>query len=339
MIPKDEEKLVKYREKCRVFLKASNDLSIENRIRGLQQTFHEFLSAELPQEESQILRINQIWDIIIKCITLYQQGLCTKAQELMYHGFLLSKRGLIDSKIHSGMRLFRLRYSDDGSIFPKNEMFHIPISKRHILGSERFSIDGVPCLYLAGSSYLCWEELGCKNFDNCNVSFFQVEQEQRVMHIEPIWLKIDQDLVEVTPLALSCFLEVKHKESNYKEEYIIPQLLMQSLLSYNNEHKETIEGITYLSSKVFNSTTLFDARYYPERFYNVVLPALPPYNNDGHSEHLLEMFHYSAPETYGRMRLKYPNGKEKNNIDVAYTQSAFGFMESVSIGNLHDIIP
>ena len=39
------------------------------------------------------------------------------------------------------------------------ELFHIPISKRGIVKTQRYSIPGYPCLYLGKSIYGCWEEM------------------------------------------------------------------------------------------------------------------------------------------------------------------------------------
>jgi len=42
----------------------------------------------------------------------------------------------------------------------KEDLFHIPFHRRHLTQSNRFSLPGIPCIYLSNSLYLCWEELG-----------------------------------------------------------------------------------------------------------------------------------------------------------------------------------
>lgn len=326
----EDPKLVEYRKQCREFLKPSENLSIEERLRNLQIVYNHLLMNEYPQTDGIISQINDYWDVLVHCVELYRRGLSAEAIDYMYNELVDCEEALFFDVVHEGLPLYRMRYSDEGQLFTKAEMFHVPYHMRHILGNERFSISGVPCLYLAGSTYTCWEELMCKSFENCNISSFKVDRARRVVKLEPIWNHYDSNRVIATPLALACFLEVSHKDGKYKEEYIIPQLLMQCILKYNLNHDEDqIEGIAYLSSKVFNETLLFDDSHVrKDRYFNFVFPALLPYDEQGLSKHLLEIFQYSSPETYGRLHLKYPNGdsRERKSLDQ-YDHSAFAFME------------
>lgn len=43
--------------------------------------------------------------------------------------------------------------------FSKKDMLHIPFNKRELIKTQRFSISGVPCLYLGTTSYVCWLEM------------------------------------------------------------------------------------------------------------------------------------------------------------------------------------
>ncbi|EKY1899196.1 hypothetical protein OM371_004703, partial [Salmonella enterica subsp. enterica serovar Lille] len=54
--------------------------------------------------------------------------------------------------------LFRVRKSDS-SIKDRKEMFHIPFSMRHLVNAQRYSVAGLPCLYLGSSLYVCWLEM------------------------------------------------------------------------------------------------------------------------------------------------------------------------------------
>jgi len=53
--------------------------------------------------------------------------------------------------------LFRARWKSDFDPKSIKEFYHVPFSKRHLVGSQRFSIPGLPLLYL-GSSILTVEK-------------------------------------------------------------------------------------------------------------------------------------------------------------------------------------
>ena len=55
--------------------------------------------------------------------------------------------------------------------FNENEYFHIPFSKRHLVGNQRYSISGLPMCYLADSLQTALNEVE-KNIDDVNVSLF-----------------------------------------------------------------------------------------------------------------------------------------------------------------------
>lgn len=68
---------------------------------------------------------------------------------------------------------FRARIILDWGRPSRNDLFHVPFSHRERVSSQRFSVSGVPCLYLGSSTYLCWEELGRPEFGSMYVSYFK----------------------------------------------------------------------------------------------------------------------------------------------------------------------
>ena len=57
-------------------------------------------------------------------------------------------------KMSSGVPMYKCRENSKLFHFSKDEMFHIPYEKRNLVGNQRFSLSGLPCLYLGGSSYI-----------------------------------------------------------------------------------------------------------------------------------------------------------------------------------------
>jgi len=58
--------------------------------------------------------------------------------------------------------LYRLRADRTISVDKRpsrKDIFHVPFQNRHRVGNQRYSIAGLPCLYLGSSIWICWEEL------------------------------------------------------------------------------------------------------------------------------------------------------------------------------------
>lgn len=153
-----------------------------------------------------------------------------------------------------------------GTLFPfdKEDMKHIPTDKREIIGSNRYSFNGIPCLYLANSILTCWEELDRPTMESFWVSRFWPIKEVRVLNLsttgfEIIYAESNIKYVSQNPteyenavieflktwvLQSACSVNVKNKGNrNFREEYIIPQLLMLNIQKFN------VDGIMYFSTK------------------------------------------------------------------------------------------
>jgi RES domain len=159
--------------------------------------------------------------------------------------------------------LYRIR-ADDSPSLTREELFHIPFEKRHKVGNQRYSIPGLPCLYLSGSLYTCWEELGQPPFHKLHVAGFWVRDQERLKIVNlmdrPASLLRHFDLgsvpsnaaikepavnqVVIWPLLALCSIIAKNSECPYKPEYILPQIVLQWVT------KERFDGICYFSTHV-----------------------------------------------------------------------------------------
>ena len=137
----------------------------------------------------------------------------------------------------------------------KKDFWHIPFNKIHLSKSERFSIEGYPCLYLGYSKRVC--ELEITN--GSLAKFTQIKTLEQILDLtlgqgdgkEDI---LEIDLVKVYPLIASCYIvpfysallgkECRPDTSFFREEYIIPQLLTLYL-----KEKGLANGIIYYSVK------------------------------------------------------------------------------------------
>ena len=148
--------------------------------------------------------------------------------------------------------------------FSKDDMKHIPTDKREFIGSNRYSSNGIPCLYLANSILTCWEELNRPSLDSFWVSRFCPVKEIRVLNLSVTGYEIinaqqnirtvaenkdtyDQvvaDFFSTWVLQSACSVVVRSKVNrSFKEEYLIPQLLMQNVKRFD------ANGIMYFSTK------------------------------------------------------------------------------------------
>jgi hypothetical protein len=146
--------------------------------------------------------------------------------------------------------LYRIRVSDT----PLNErkhLFHIPFDLRHLVGPQRYSLQGIPCLYLGGSLFVCYEELDRPDFRRVWVSHFRLKDDESVKildlgfrpsHIaalldDPAMPKNPMKVQWINSLALAygvcwpllaaCSVQVKRREGSFRPEYIVPQLVLQ----------------------------------------------------------------------------------------------------------------
>ena len=207
-----------------------------------------------------------------------------------------------------GYKFYRVRSAPNSAIEKDaNEMFHIPSKKRQLASNERFSLCGFPSLYLSTMQQLAWQECGyppeyyCSEFQYL---LLDVQDDWKIIALcSPreihhrflatrynadefdLWLSIIERCLKMYPLVLACSFTNANGKAPFKQEYIIPQMLMQWVHRNNNKYN----GISYFSCIDMRSERrIWNA-------YNLVIPALPPYDNDGLSLALKEHFNWSMP--------------------------------------------
>lgn len=159
---------------------------------------------------------------------------------------------------HSASIFYRMRHSNE-PLKDRKEIFHIPYSKRHLVSKQRYSIAGLPCLYLGSSLYSCWIELNKPDLRNTYVSVFRAKKQKSqnfdmAFDLETIVnlkskneITDDEFLSKLTmwPMVMACSFQTKFQNAPFKEEYIIPSLLLE-WINYNNSD---ISSLSYLSTK------------------------------------------------------------------------------------------
>jgi hypothetical protein len=202
-----------------------------------------------------------------------------------------------------------------GSLSRKN-IFHVPFEMRRLVRNQRYSIAGLPSLYLGSSIWISWDELGRPDLDSVFVSRFRIVEEVKVLDFQLppqlAWrifewalgqskaavrspsISIDELLARYSdgfiasyiacwPLLAACSIRVNSRDGSFFPQYIVPQLLLQWVTKARE-----VDGIRYFSTRTSEKAVDF--------FINVncVLPARV-IANEGHCSYLKRKFNLTAP--------------------------------------------
>ena len=154
----------------------------------------------------------------------------------------------------SEIQFFRGRTSSTAIPYPKKDMLYLPKERRGLSDSYRFSIPGVPGLYLGNSSYACWIELERPSEHDFVVSPVLLDNTQRILNLA-VMIRDFHGLNAFDPTRVICWLKLmmlmmatsyRVTESNrrFKSEYIVSQSIM---LACNDLG---LDGVAYYSKRV-----------------------------------------------------------------------------------------
>lgn len=292
-------------------------------------------------------------DSLIDVVNLYYDG--RKGEAFMLFSTILNgnteREGLFSSigciDVNPKEFYYRARERKIGVDFSIQDMFHIPLNKRGIVSTQRYSSPGYPCLYLGNSVYSCWEEMRRPVFNNLMFSAYKVKYPFKVFDMR---VPSDSDYtsealaqtIKRIPLMLACSFIVKNTSDVFKPEYIIPQMLVETIISNNRkitQHEKSaidpdvIWGVIYTSTHISN-----DFPYGKQFLQNIVLPVIESDNPSTYCYCLASLFDISQPLCYEYESLKEniirmfwkKVGQEKTEEEILreqYDQSKMGYLE------------
>lgn len=242
----------------------------------------------------------------IKIIEDYSNKIC-KSIELYYGGQLIQSQQIIvelvkdvcdnpfacdevnNSVAFPGVKgeevqLYRARVSENAKAFKSKDMLHVPFSLRAKTVNGRFSIPGIPCLYLANSSYCCWIEMERPEESKFNVSPVLLDNTQRILNLavsirdfsrlESFGKTIIENVhcwLKLLILKIATSFRVEENNRNFRSEYIIAQQIMIACEQLN------VDGVAYQSTQVETddfasvavNVVLF-AKYNGEQYYSEI---------------------------------------------------------------------
>ncbi|WP_375438121.1 hypothetical protein [uncultured Hymenobacter sp.] len=216
-----------------------------------------------PESKAHLIKITHgIATGIINAVNYYYEGKIHNATDTfnsVLNEIEFGNLTIVD-KIDTGKNFYRARRSDANKI-KRADIFHNPFEKRQFVNTSRYSVPGLPALYLGGSVYVCWEEFDRPPIKDIFFSRFSNKTPLNIIKIQ----RFDdffkdlpsgdiRTLDETTfilmyvctfPLSIACSIKTKEAKGSFKPEYIIPQLLLQYVAD-----NEEIDGILFPSTKV-----------------------------------------------------------------------------------------
>lgn len=251
----------------------------------LKQISIETFKEELPENvdiKVVELEINKSIDALLYAYNCYMNGKITTAITIMKNSFLAD--GAIQTyRLLPDQKWFRVRTKGNKSNgFTPKEMFHVPFEMRTSVVNYRYSISGLPCLYLGNTILSCWEEMHCPALDELVVS--RVEIEDNTINVIDLRLPKQETsssvenesdnikrtknylLLKTWPLIIACSIKTITPDAPFKFEYVHPQLLMLALMD-NCDNCANCWGIVY-SSTHFDTNMFTDIAHYT----NIAIP-------------------------------------------------------------------
>ena len=188
--------------------------------------------------------------------------------------------------------LFKARVAEFTENIKHEDMLHIPFDRRNIVSSQRFSLSGTPCIYLARSSYTCWLELNRPEENKFFVSAFGLLKQKTFLDLTCLtWEELNSEnkikgdirakLCTFPLIIATSFLVNENIGKPFHSEYIISELLMNAIAT-----SKKYDGVAYFSKKFSDKE-----RYYP---INICFAILAKFNNKKYTSDI-EDFEWTTP--------------------------------------------
>lgn len=218
-------------------------------------------AKECGADKESIEILNEYTDGVLDSIQKYYDGDIVSAQnriKKLIKGCIdtpsfiknISKANLYSIGEDNELPFFRARTSNKFQDFSPEEMLALPKKLRGKTGSYRFSIPGLPCLYLSNSSYGCWLEMGRPSEHDFNVSPVLIDDQLKLLNLSLMTDSLsqlkdsDHDWYKLFTLKIATSYVIKEENRTFKSEYIVSQLIMLSC------KKLGLDGVAYYSKRV-----------------------------------------------------------------------------------------
>lgn len=288
--------------------------------------------------DSKRTEIYQIVSGIIDSINLYYAGNTFKSQEVFNSTLKIAKPYMlipINTIMTYGefTKTYFFKASNRKGVLSRSDMFHRPFEQREKINTYRYSIPGLPCLYLTNRTYNAWEELERPDFNSLNFSMFDLHDSFRFLHFgqnifnERLQLKLaDYKLDKMFlnyliyfPLQLVCSIRVLNPGEPFIPEYIFTQFLMEWIKTESG-----VDGIEFLSSK-YTKHQFSDFAF---SYFNYAIPIKHPMEN-GFCPSLKKMISLTEPISWNTLNIIKPHffSEKKKELPKSFNRMILHFSE------------
>jgi hypothetical protein len=255
--------------------------------------------------------------------------------------------------------MYRIRETDEPAIYRRKDIFHVPFERRHRVQRQRYSIPGLPCLYLGATLFVCWDELRRPPFHKLYAARFKAAEGANISVLDISATPRDSarfaDQVNHNfggdfaihgprlmaraicwPLIAACSVRKLHHDAPFVAEYIVPQLMLQ-WIALPDPDGNRLDGIAYFSVR-----TDPEHPFPCDPFVNLVFPVQQPQSR-GCCPVLQQKFVLSEPGAWQMLESAQDLGQHKithadaqvflvPDFHSVYGNSGFGLVESRLVG-------
>jgi hypothetical protein len=251
--------------------------------------------------------------------------------------------------------MYRIRSTDEPAIYGRKDIFHVPFQLRHLVKRQRYSIPGLPCLYLGATLYVCWDELGRPPFHTLHAARFKAADgvdigvldfsarpRDTARFVDQVNVNFSGDFyihgpglmarAICWPLVAACSVRRLHHDAPFIAEYIIPQLMLQWIARPDADGRRP-DGIAYLSVR-----TDPEYGFQSDPFINLVFPVQEPHVR-GYCPVLRRKFELTEPWAWHLLESAHELGLRRSthadasvfftpDVRLNYGSTGFGVLES-----------
>ncbi|MDB5117021.1 MAG: hypothetical protein JWQ79_2513 [Mucilaginibacter sp.] len=143
-------------------------------------------SGDIGRDFQLLNRIRRFKDAINTSLSLYYDGKLAKSYEIFNNSLdnvVLFRSNTVLSYIEPNAIFYRIANGAKRSIIARSDNFHIRFDLRHFCATQRYSVPGMPSIYLGDSVYICYQELNCPSFDDAFISKYVAKKGISIIEI------------------------------------------------------------------------------------------------------------------------------------------------------------
>lgn len=227
------------------------------------------------------------------------------------------------------LTFFRCRKKE---VYDRDKMLHVPLNRRSWISSNRFSLPGIPCLYIATTSHCCWKELGQP--EDMSIVALKVNDTGKKLRI--LNLVIPQHLINgvdwnpyqplaelskkmrrIFPLVIATSVSTRTQDNcAYKPEYTISHLIMRCLKDLK------IDGVAYMSTRI-------DGDYQFPQSVNLAIPVFSKSTSQSYGD-ICKCFEMTNPMFFKSCKNYLScqgNNSTKSYVNTVFFEGINGMIE------------